>query len=165
MNRITSQRHLHYLVWAFFFMGVSVSLAQTDNNQTSGVLQRAIENKSYTLQVQSVSPMKGGTRQLNPGYILTVKGDTLIANLPYFGRVYQAALGADGGFNFTSYEFDYQVKPGKKDGWNVSIKTKDQPSQRKFNLTITKSGSASLAVLSSDRESISYYGVLEPGKK
>ncbi len=147
----------------FFSIGVLVALAQDTADQTTD-LPSAIEHKSYTYRVQSVTPMKGGTRQLNPGYTLIVKGDTLIANLPYFGRVYQAPIGTDGGFNFSSYEFEYQVKPRKKGGWNVSIKTKDQPSQRQFNLTVTKSGSTTLTVLCSDRESISYYGVLETGK-
>ncbi len=153
------------LLVMLFSIVVLVSSAQDKSDQTTETLQAAIGQKSYTYLVQSVTPMKGGARQLNPGYILTIKGDTLIANLPYFGRVYQSAVNADAGFNFTSYTFDYQVKPRKKGGWNVSIKTKDQPSQRQFNLTISKSGSTSLTVLCSDRESISYYGILDTSKK
>ncbi len=152
-----------YCLLIFFSISITISFSQ--DTQSTDALQSAIEKKSYTYLVQSVTPMKGGMRQLNPGYALTIKGDTLVANLPYFGRVYQAAYGADGGFNFTSYQFDYQIKTSKKGGWNVSIKTKDQPSQRKFNLTVSKNGSASLTVLCSDRESISYYGTLDTEKK
>lgn len=148
-----------------FSISACVSFAQDTNTQITDPLQSAIEQKKYTYQVQSVTPMKGGTRTLNPGYTLTIKGDTLVANLPYFGRVYQAAYGADGGFNFTSYQFDYQIKTRKKGGWDVSIKTKDQPSERKFNLTVSKNGSTSLTVLCSDRESISYYGLLDTSNK
>jgi hypothetical protein len=156
-----SHHHFRCLFVIFLVIGVSISFAQSVNGQSTDALQSAIEHKTYTYRVQSVSPMKGGTRQLNPGYTLTVKGDTLVANLPYFGRVYQSSIGADGGFNFTSYTFDYEIKPRKKGGWNVSIKTKDLPSQRQFNLTVSKNGSTSLTVLCSDRESISYYGVLD----
>lgn len=159
----------HYLLRCmlclFFSIGVFGCFAQDTSDQTTVTLQSAIEHKSYTYLVQSVTPMKGGTRQLNPGYTLSIKGDTLVANLPYFGRVYQSSIGADGGFNFTSHEFDYQIKPRKKGGWNVSIKTKDLTSQRQFNLTVSKSGSTSLTVLCSDRESISYYGLLDTTKK
>lgn len=159
-----SHPHLfRYCLLVFFLVRITVSFSQ--DTQTTDALQSAIEKKSYTYRVQSVTPMKGGMRQLNPGYTLIIKGDTLVANLPYFGRVYQAAYGADGGFNFTSNQFDYQIKTRKKGGWDVSIKTKDQPSQRKFNLTVSKNGSTSLTVLCSDRESISYYGVIEAEKK
>ena len=162
---MSNYRHFCCLLLIYLFAGWSVSLAQNAGDQTEEVLTSAIEKKSYTYRVQSVTPMKGGTRQLNPGYTLTVKGDTLIANLPYFGRVYQSTIGGDAGFNFTSYVFDYQVKPRKKGGWIVTIKTKDLPSQRQFNLTVSKNGSTSLSVLCSDRESISYYGALDTQKK
>jgi hypothetical protein len=158
---MSHHHHFRFLLVICLVTGVSVSFAQDSSDQ----LQSYIEHKLFSYRVQSVTPMKGGTRQLNPGYTLTVKGDTLVVNLPYFGRVYQSAIGADGGFNFTSYEFDYQVKPRKKGGWNVSMKTKDLSNQRQFNLTVSKNGSASLTVLCSDRESISYYGAVDPGKK
>lgn len=159
-------RYFCLITLFYLTLGISVSLAQATNDQTTDVLQSAIEQKSFTYRVQSVSPMKAGTRQLNPGYSLAVKGDTLVVNLPYFGRVYQPTLSSDGGFNFTSYVFDYEIKPRKKGGWNVSIKTKDlSSSQRQFNLTVSKSGSTSMTVVCSDRESISYYGVLDPQKK
>jgi len=153
--------HFRYFLLIVCLVHVINLTAQSPSDQTKEILQSAIEYKSFTYQVQSMSPTKGGTRQLNPGYSLLLKGDTLVANLPYIGRVHQAAYGADGGFDFTSYTFDYQVKPRKKSGWNVSIKTKDLSSQRQFNLTISENGSASLTVTCSDRESISYYGSLE----
>jgi len=162
---MSHHHRFRYLLAICIVIGISVSYGQTANDQTFDTLQSAIEHKSYTYRVQSTTPMKGGTRQLNSDYTLIVKGDTLVANLPYFGRVYQSSIGADGGFNFTSYKFDYEIKPRKKGGWNVSIKTKDLSSQRQFNLTVSKSGSTSMTVLCSDRESINYYGVLDTQKK
>jgi hypothetical protein len=150
-----SQRFLLFLIFSLCVINTFAQDQGTEN------LQSAIDQKSITFLAQWMSPMKGGSRQLNPGYELTVKGDTLIANLPYVGRAYQASMDNDGGFNFTSYQFDYQIKLRKKGGWNITIKTKDLKSQRQFNLTIFQNGSASLNVSCNDRESISYNGSID----
>ena len=128
---------------------------------TPGTLEEGIGNKSFAFKPQSVKPMKAGSRQLNADYSLVVKGDTLVCYLPYFGRVYQSAGATDTGLDFTSYRFDFGVKVRKKGGWDISIKTKDQRSQQQFSFTIFENGSASLNVISSDRESISYQGRVE----
>jgi hypothetical protein len=127
----------------------------------SSSIQRDIEKKQFTFLAQSVTPSKGGSRQLSPGYTLQVKGDTLICYLPYFGRVYQPSFGTnDAGLDFTSTQFDYQTKVRKKGGWDVKIKTKDLTNQRQLSMTIFQNGTASLTVISSDRESISFFGSL-----
>ncbi len=151
------------LLLVVFNLCVVITHAQDQGTATES-LQAAIDHQSFTFLAQSMSPMKGGTRQLNPGYSFSVKGDTLVANLPYVGRAYQASMGNDGGFNFTSYLFDYQIKLRKKGGWNITIKTKDLKSQRQFNLTVFQNGSASLNVSCNDRESISYSGSIDTGK-
>jgi hypothetical protein len=100
-------------------------------------------------------------RQLTPGYKLIVTGDTLTCNLPYIGTVYQPTIGSDGGFEFTSYKFDYQSKIRKKGGWVIKIKTKDTKGLNQFILTLFENGTASLNINSSDRQSISYFGTLQ----
>ncbi len=127
----------------------------------SETMETKLGNKSFVFKPQSVQPVKAGTRQLNPGYTLEVRGDTLICYLPYFGRVYQATTATDAGLDFTSYQFDYRVKARKKSGWDIMIKTKDQRSQRQFSFTVFENGSTSLNVISNDRESISYQGRVE----
>jgi len=125
-------------------------------------LQTAIEKKQFTFLAQSVTPMKGGIRQLDPGYSLSIKGDTLICNLPYFGQVYQPSFSAiDGGLNFTSTQFEYQTKTRKKGGGDIKIKTKDLPNQRQLMLTLFQNGTSSMNVTCSDRESISFRGTVD----
>jgi hypothetical protein len=134
--------------------------------QESNSIQSSIEQKQFTFLAQSVTPAKGGTRQLSPGYTLIVKGDTLICHLPYFGRVYQPSFGTnDAGLDFTSVQFDYQTKVRKKGGWDVKIKTKDLSNQRQLSLTIFQNGTASVNVICSDRESISFNGALDNKQK
>lgn len=158
INIVFNRFYLSFLL-SLFTATVYSQDSKTDTEP--GSIAASVESRSFAFQAQSVSPMKGGTRQLTPGYKLTVSGDTLICNLPYFGVVYQANMGSsDGGFDFTSYKFDYQSKIKKKGGWVIKIKTKDTKGQRQFILTVFENGTASLSVNSSDRESISYFGSL-----
>lgn len=120
----------------------------------------SIESKHFSYQAQTMYPTKGPTRQLEPGYSFELKGDTLICNLPYMGRVYTPTIGGDAGFHFTATGVEYSTKVRKKGGWDVRIKAKDKNVQRQFDLTVSEDGSASLTVTSSDRESARYRGTL-----
>ena len=90
------------------------ALAQNEKNNP---VQNAIESKHYVFKARTVMPATGGTRQLTSAYDLTVSEDSVIAFLPYFGRAYSATPGqVNQGINFTSTDFTYSVKQGKK-GW------------------------------------------------
>jgi hypothetical protein len=99
---------------------------------------------------------------LDVGYGFKINGDTLTSNLPYMGRAYMADIGStDGPLDFTSYKFDYSVKPRKKGGWSIQIKIRDTKGEQRFNLSVRENGMAMLSVSSVDRESISYNGKVE----
>ena len=88
---------------------------------SSGSVQSAIESRRFAFSVQSVMPTGGAMRQDSwVGYGLRVAGDSLVADLPYFGRAYSAPVGTDGGIRFTSTDFDYVVKNRRKGGWEVT---------------------------------------------
>ncbi|MBA4055591.1 MAG: hypothetical protein C0490_12830 [Marivirga sp.] len=152
--------HLFFVV---FTTGITTVTAQ-DSNETS--IQSLIDTKRFVFQVQSVSPARGGLRQLSPGYTLVVLPDTIISELPYFGRAYQATINpSDAGIKFTSTDFQYELKNRKKGGWDIKIRPKDKGKAHQLFLTITTTGRASMRISSSDRESISYNGFVEAVKK
>jgi len=104
-------------------------------------------------------------KQLTPGYSLKVSGDSLVANLPYFGRAYSAPMNpADAGINFTSTNFDYKVAERKKGGYDISIRSKDKTYNADFALTVYDNGSAYLQVTSTDKQPISFNGYLKERK-
>jgi len=121
----------------------------------------AVNSKKFTFIAQTASPMSGGIRHLTSEYTLKVSGDSVISDLPYFGRAYSAPMdpGA-GGFNFATTVTDYQVKTRKKGGWDISIKP-DHRDVQLFSLSISSGGSASLRVTSNNRQSISFNGYLK----
>jgi hypothetical protein len=126
-----------------------------------------VEAKNFVFQAQSVTPMKGGRRQLTPGYTLSVSNDTVVCDLPYFGRAYQGGYGtSDGGIKFTSTKFEATVKNRKKEGWEVNVKPSDVSNIELLIITVHDSGSASLQVKTRDRQPISFDGYIEePGAR
>ena len=122
-------------------------------------IKALLDDKRFEFAAESASPLRGRTISLSPGYTLDLSPDTVICNLPYYGRAYTAAINpSDAGIKFTSTDFTYTVKDRKKNGWDVTIKAKDGIRSHQIFLTISSNGSSSVRMVSSDRESISYNG-------
>jgi hypothetical protein len=157
MNAMKTQVHrlntsLLFLCMAFCF---NAAMAQ----DSSGSVQSAIESRRFAFSVQSVMPVGGVLRQDNwVGYGIRVAGDSLVADLPYFGRAFSAPLGTNGGIRFTSTAFDYAVKKRRKGGWEITMFPKDVTDLRQFVLTVSEAGNATLRALSNNRQPISYNG-------
>lgn len=127
-----------------------------------------IDAQNYTFVAQNAFPMGGRMRYITPDYNLTVTRDSVVSYLPFFGRAYQADYGSNKSpLDFKTKSFDYTATPGKKDGWNVTIKPKDNRSVQSMNLTVSSEGYASLQVTSNDRSAISFNGYVSeaPVKK
>lgn len=138
---------------------LSAAYAQADNTK------QLIDSKHYIFKANSVSPATGSLRQLTPGYYtLQIKGDTLVANLPYFGQAYQAPVDpAQAGLDFKITGGSYTVN-SKSKSWDITIKPASASQANgvtQLYLTVYNNGNASLQVTSINRQAISFYGVVE----
>jgi hypothetical protein len=132
-------------------------------DKEKGKVEEAITAKKYIFKARTALPLSGGTRQLNSSYDLTLRNDTLIAYLPYFGRAYNATIGrTTSGIDFTSTKFTYKVTEGKKGGWTIFIEPKDVDDVRQLSLNLSKNGYGTLHVTNQNRQPISYTGAVEP---
>ena len=87
--------------------------------------------------------------------------DTLISQLPYFGRAYSAPMDMKGGgIEFTSTDFAYTLEAKKKGRWSISIEPKDEKDVRQMILSVSENGYASLQVLSNNRDPINFNGIV-----
>jgi hypothetical protein len=150
-----------FLVFAF----ADISIAQDGKNKKSDKtahIKDMIGAQRYIFKAQSATPSRGGRLvQLSSEYDLTVSKDTVRSYLPYFGRAYSAPIdGRGGGIDFTSINFEYNQKERKKGGWDITIRPKDITDPRELLLTVFDNGSASLRVLSNNREPISFNGYI-----
>jgi hypothetical protein len=125
-------------------------------------VKNLVNTKHYVFEAQTMTPQRGGLRQLTPGYSLKLAGDSLISYLPYFGRAYTAPVNpSDAGYDFASTNFDYNVSPKKKGSYQISIHTKDKINATDLLLTVYNDGTAYLQVTSSEKQPISFRGYIK----
>lgn len=140
-----------------------LSCTTSGSAQTAGdtTIKNLVEGKNFVFQAQSAQPARGASRQLTAGYELRVSMDTLTAQLPYFGRAYNAPMDMrGGGIEFTSIDFAYTLEAKKKGRWNITIEPKDAKDVRQMILSVSENGYASLQVLSNNRDPINFNGVV-----
>lgn len=149
------------LMMAVFLTAGAQSKAQVKTSKADKIKQ-LVQSRNYVFEAQSVFPMRGRTRQITgEGYDLTVSRDTVNSYLPYFGRAYSAPLDpSKGGIQFISKDFEYTEKPGKRGGWDITIQPKDVREVQQLFLSVSEDGYASLQVTSTNRQPISFNGVI-----
>ena len=163
---------IHYMLKAvtgvlaglIVFMHPAAAQDTAANRQGAGKasLENKLNKKKFVFVAQSISPLRGGMRQLTSYYDVKISGDTLASNLPYFGRAYSAPINpSDGGLSFTSVSFDYMVKTRKKGGWEIAVKTKDLSDNQSLSFTILDNKSVSLQVTGNNRDPVSFSGYLK----
>lgn len=147
------------VIYIFTMANYSEIQAQAQTGVETGGIQKLLDSKRFTFVAQSVTPQRGGFRQLTSRYDLKITPDSLISNLPYYGRAYSAPIDpSSGGINFTSTSFDYTSKVRKKGGWDVIVKPKDGKDVQQMFLSVFENGSATLQVTSNNRQPISFNG-------
>ncbi len=147
---------------------VKTNFAQETSENKNGKkseIQNLVNSRNYVFVAQSAFPMGGRSINLTTPYDVRVSDDTVASDLPYFGRAFAAPLNpAEGGIRFTSIDFNYHVKDGKKGTWDVTISPKDSKDVRQMLLNISESGYGTLQVISTNRQQISYRGYLKEKK-
>lgn len=129
-------------------------------------IESLVQSKNYVFIAQTAFPMGGHAINLTSVYNVKLSGDTVVSDLPYYGRAYEAPMNpSEGGMNFTSTKFSYDVKARKKGGWDISISPGDTKDVRQMFLTISSEGYATLQVGSNNRQNISFNGYITSKNK
>ena len=121
----------------------------------------ALADRHFTVEVQRMHPLRGRAVNVSYGYELTVKGDTLVSYLPYFGRAYNVPLGGGKGLNFTNRIDTYHTWQPKAGLTHIEISTTNEEDTYQYSLDIFDNGSTSISVQMRQREWISYDGNVE----
>ena len=149
------------LIIALAMFSANGVVAQPDK----ATMKSIVESRHFTFHAQTALPTSGRSRTLTGDYSLRVFSDSLVSELPYYGRAYSVPYGSgDGGFNFTSTKFEYAAVPGKKKGWDINIKLKDVTDFREFSLSLSDNGYGTLQALSNNRQPISFTGYITEGR-
>ena len=136
------------------------------NNSKREAVKNMLDSQHFTFVAQSVTPLRAPFRILTSLYEVDISNDTMVCYLPYFGRAYSPPLNSSQGpLDFTSSDFSYSVAPHKKNGWDVVIKPRDNSSIQQFQFTVYDNASASLNVIGTSRDPISFNGRLKKREK
>src|SRR5882724_12009422 len=120
---------------------------QEKENAKIDALKKAIESRRFVFMAQSATPMSGRTRQLTYDYQLDLRNDTVVSDLPYYGRAYSSSYGgSDGGIVFTTTNFEYSAKEGAKGGWDIIIAPKEIRTVTRMMLSVSNAGYGTLTV-------------------
>ena len=132
----------------------------------ASTIEKYISDGSFEFVAEYVSPTGGSTIYLTSRYDMSVGKDSLQTFLPYFGRAYMAPVNpSQGGIQFTSTDFTYNVEERKKNGWDITILPKDTRDVRQLYLSVFEDGRATLQVISNNRQAISYSGHIRERKR
>ena len=139
---------IYAIIIASVFITTTVSAQQTTKQAKAAAKAAAIKAKidaqAYTFKADYALPMRGGQRYLTSDYDLRITKDSVIAYLPYFGRVYMSApiTREENGIMFTSTKFGYKIEPKKKGGWLITITPANVKYVAKLILDVSPTGTA-----------------------
>lgn len=123
-------------------------------------ISSGVKIPDFTFKATYAYPTGYKSIYLSPYYDVKVSPDTVRAYLPYYGRAYRAPMNPnEGGYRFTSTDFNYRVQEGKKNGsWNVVVTIRDLNRPVTFSFDIWENGNAHLNINDTDRQPISFQG-------
>lgn len=157
---------LHIIMIALISLGLTScgsSQTTTQRQETALAIQEEVNNLDFTFKATYAYPTSFKAINLSPYYDVKVSPDTVTAYLPYYGRSYTAPMDPrDSGIQFTSTNFEYELKEGKKSGnWLLNIKVNERGNDITLYFDIWDNGTARLSVTDSRRSNISFAGNIE----
>ncbi len=128
----------------------------------AATIKAAVEAKNYTILMNSALPMRGRSINLTSSYDFTVRGDSAIAYLPYFGVAYRADYGStEGGIKFAEPVKNYKVDFKQKKGYMISFEVTSPKDSYQVRVNIGLSGYASVDITPTNSDFISYNGEMQ----
>ncbi|MEN8157232.1 MAG: DUF4251 domain-containing protein [Bacteroidota bacterium] len=122
-----------------------------------------IEDGSYEFVVQSVNPTGGRTIHPGSNYTMTAVEGRFNTLLPYFGRAYQASYGGNGGIEFDGEPENLEITRNEKRR-TITVKFEIRGDNERYSVILSAGykGYASLNIISTRRQAISYNGTIGP---
>lgn len=150
------------LLPALIFYACGSAQTAVEKEKLAADVRNAVEMPGFTFKATYAYPTGYRSIYLSPYYDVEVSSDTVKAYLPYYGRAYRAPMNPhEGGYRFTSTDFEYRTDQGKRKGnWNVVVTIRDLDRPVTFRFDIWENGTARLDVNDTDRQPISFQGDL-----
>ena len=120
-----------------------------------------VENKEFLFTPTHAIPMSGGSIQLDFSFDVELKNDTVTSYLPFYGVAYHVDYGGrNSAFDFTQPVEKIQIK-NTKNGYQVIFDVINRQDHISFIFNISEPGYATLNIISTNRQVMSYYGSIK----
>lgn len=162
--------------YILFFMIVlaSLGLHAQDKQKLSRKERRALEKEKITEKIKTLVeaqtfvftpnqaiPVSMQAVNLSGIFSAQIKNDTIDCYLPFYGRAYTADYASQNGpFTFVLPIKNYNLEKTKK-GYLVTFEVKNNMDNISFYFNIGTSAYTTLNLSSTNRQSMSYYGVID----
>ncbi|MBQ6253453.1 MAG: DUF4251 domain-containing protein [Bacteroidales bacterium] len=123
-----------------------------------------LDNRTFIIDVDQMNPRRGPVQHVT-NYSISVDGDNLVSHLPYVGQAWNLPYGGGKGLSFESKISDYIEYYPKADRRQIAISTNNGEDTLVYIITVFANGKSDIEVRSRNRESISYYGTVNPDRK
>lgn len=128
-------------------------------------LREVVYNGEFEVENQWAHPVSGSMIDLlsNPNYI-RIKKDSVDLFLPYFGVRHMGGDygGRDGGIEFKGVAEDLEIDEARDESKiEITFEAEEGTENYNFRITLFPNGNASTHVTSSERNSISYRGIVK----
>ena len=126
--------------------------------KVAAFVEKALELREYTIDVDRAYPNGGRTMNLSAGYYFKVKNNTVESYMPYFGRAFGVPYGGGKGLDFTAPIKSYNATAEKNGGNKITIEVDNDEDSYSFELEIFSNGRTSIYVSPVKREPINFSG-------
>ena len=123
-------------------------------------IQNALNDRHYVIDVLTAIPQRGRMMNLSSGFSVEIKGDSIISNLPYFGRAYNLPYGGGKGLTFTELYRDYRVSHPKADLTSIYINVDNKEDILDYKIDVYDDGESSIELITRNRDRMYYRGEL-----
>lgn len=153
---------LALVVMAAAFVACGATQTAAEKEKLADDIRNAVETQRFVFKASYAYPTGYKSIYLSPFYDVKISPDTADVYLPFYGRAYTAPMNtSEGGYRFTSTDFDYKAETQSKGNHRVVITFHDTDRSVIFQLDIWKNGKATLNVNDVNRQAISFSGNVE----
>lgn len=127
-------------------------------------MKQLIDSHQFRFIARAVIPMSGPRIDLTSTYDLTLDSTMVEAWLPFFGRAYHVDYGGgDGGIKFKEEAEQMDIRYNKrKKMYQIDLKVDADKDNYQIRISAGLSGYADVSINSTNRQAVSYYGIIEP---
>lgn len=133
----------------------------TDGPQAAGTAPAATPPDSLRITVALATTQRGSTIPLTADFFIELRGDSVTAQLPYFGRAYVAPMGTDNVLHFATRIIGFSAARGDGGAERMEFKARTVEDLFRFRITIHADGQAEVDVYPQRRDRISFDGNTE----